>query len=107
MTDVVERKIVLARPEERDRVEPFATPEYVPRRRLSLTFGDYPVLDANIVACPRIGPARDVSCREDLRNAGLEILIHRHAPIGLDPRLLGKVDQRFDSDPDHDQVGLD
>ena len=48
-----------------------------------------------------------MSSSEDLRNASLEILVHRHAVVGLDPRSLGKIDQRFDADPGHDQVDLD
>ena len=48
VTDVIKRKIVLAGPEERHRVKPLAAAEYVPCRRLSLAFGQHPVLDANI-----------------------------------------------------------
>src|SRR5215469_178448 len=107
MTDVVQRKIVLARPEERHRVEPLAAAEYVACRRLSLAFGHHPMLDANIVARERIGPACDVSSGEDPGNAGLEILVYPYAVIGFYPRPLGKIGQRLDADPDHNEVGVD
>lgn len=105
VTDVIEGKIELARPEERHGVEALASAEYVPRRRLSLALGHDPVLDANIVPGQRVGPARDVAGGEDTRNAGFEMFVHRHATIRLDSGAFGEFDERLDADPDHNQVG--
>src|SRR5260370_11575077 len=107
VTNVVEGKIVLSRPEERHPIEPLAAAEYISRRRLSLAFSHHPVLDANLVPGQRIGPARDISGCVDLRNAGLKVLVHQHALVSLDANSLGKIDQWPDSDSYHDQVGLD
>src|SRR5260370_26820431 len=107
VTNVVEGKIVLSRPEERHPIEPLAAAEHVSRRRLSLAFSHHPVLDANMAPGERIGPARDISGCVDLRNARLEVLVHQHALVGLDASSLGKINQRPDADSDHDQDGID
>src|SRR6202040_1944315 len=50
MADIGEQKIVLLSPEERDGVEALAPPKHVTGRRLALTFGNDPVLDADRLA---------------------------------------------------------
>ena len=53
-----------------------------------------------------VGRARNVTRGEDAWDAGFEVLVHRHATICLNSGAFGKIDQRFDADPDHDQVGV-
>src|ERR1700730_18917393 len=48
VTDVIERKVVLAGPKERHGIEPLAPAQDIPRRRLSLGLGSHPVLVADI-----------------------------------------------------------
>jgi len=78
---------------DRTRVQPrpLMMAENIASLCLSLTLGDDPVLDANIVPAQRIGRERDVTRGEDARDAALEVLVDRHAPIRLDSGELGFV----------------
>jgi len=85
------RKIVVSPTEDRHLVELLPGSESVSGRHLSLAFSHHPVLDANMVPGPRIEPARDISGCVDLRNAGLEVLVHQDALVRLDANSLGKI----------------
>ena len=65
MADVVDRDVVMLAPEKRDGVEAFAMSQHVARGDLALALSDDPVFDADPLAGPPIGPARDVSRREN------------------------------------------
>src|SRR5688572_31472427 len=56
VTHVRKAEIVLLGPEERDRIEAFASTQEVPRRSLTLTLGDDPVFDADALAAEPIRP---------------------------------------------------
>src|SRR5688572_20653356 len=58
--DISEAEVVLLRPEERHAVESFARPKDVARRRLALTLGHHPVLDADRFAAKAVRPTGDV-----------------------------------------------
>src|SRR5262245_24144927 len=107
MPDVVKSEVVLAGPEKRHHVEAFPAAEYITRRRLSLAFGHHPMLDSNIAPRQRVGPSCDVSGSEDPGDAGLEMLVHRHALVDLEAGSFGKFGEGFDPDSNNDQVGLD
>src|SRR5262249_31627845 len=74
-TDVVNRDVVVFAPEERAHTDSLPLAEDVPRRHLPLALGDDPVLDPNALPRDRIGPARRVARREDVRIAGPEVLV--------------------------------
>src|SRR6267154_285330 len=69
VADVVDRYVVVLAPEERHRVESLAKTEHVACRGLALTFGHHPMLNANVRAGMRVGPARDIARRVDAGNA--------------------------------------
>src|ERR1700739_3033975 len=68
-------------PEERHRNIALAMAHHVESGDLSLALGHHPVLNTNTSAAVAIGPASDVAGGEDVRHAGGEMLIHRHAVI--------------------------
>jgi hypothetical protein len=78
MPDIGEQ-IVLLGPEEWNLVKPLAGAEHVARRRLTLTFGNNPMLDADALAGQPIRPSRDIAGGIDAGDAGFEVLIDRGA----------------------------
>ena len=56
-------------------------PEQVAGCRLTLTFGNDPMLNADALACQPVGPPGDVTGSIDARKAGLEILTHHDAAV--------------------------
>ena len=81
MADIGEQQVVLLSPEERDSIEALVRPEHVAGCRLTLAFGDDPVLDADPLARQPVGPSGDVAGSIDARKAGLEILTHHDAAV--------------------------
>src|SRR5271156_2207835 len=59
MADIVDRHVVVLAPEEGYRIEGLALAQHVARGGLSLTLGNHPMLNADIFARTRVGPARD------------------------------------------------
>jgi len=55
--------------------------QHVARGGLSLTFGNHPMFDPDVFAGMRIGPARDVACGVNSRDAGFEMGVHGDAAI--------------------------
>src|SRR5579864_9443213 len=105
MTDIRETELILLGPEEWNGVEPLSSSKDVAGRGLTLAFGQHPVLDADVLACERVRPARDVARRKDARNARLEVLVHRDAAIDGEACLFRQGDHWADTDADDDQVG--
>src|SRR5690349_14735151 len=101
---VHEREIVLIGPEEGDGVETLPPAEDVSCRGLPLTLRHDPVLHANALTGVRIGPAGDVAGGEDAWDARLEVLVHSHAAVDGESRLLGERDRRPDPDADDDEI---
>src|SRR3954451_2088210 len=50
VTDIANRHVVMLGPEKRHRIKRFTSSQHIARRSLSLTFGDHPVLDADVLA---------------------------------------------------------
>ena len=81
MADIGEQQVVLLSPEEWDSVEALVRPEHVAGCRLTLAFGDDPVLDADAFTGQQVGPPGDVAGSVDARKAGLEVLTHHDAAV--------------------------
>src|SRR5260221_6406209 len=106
MTDVVDRHVEVLAPEERYCVERFTIAEDVSGRRLTLTLGYNPMLDADAVTRVRIRPSRDVSCREDARRAGFEVLADRDPAVDGEPGPLGQPNGGSDADAQDQEIGF-
>src|SRR6185295_10829188 len=106
VADIIEQQVVLLRPEERNRVEALARSEDVARRRLTLAFGDHPVLDADSFPGQPVGPTGNITGGIDARNVGLEVLIDCDAAIDCYPGVLGEPGPRPNPDTDNDEVGF-
>src|SRR6476661_34283 len=61
VADVVDAHVVVGAPEEGHLIVALAVAEDVPRCRLPHALGDDPVLDADLLAAVRVGPAGDVA----------------------------------------------
>src|SRR5579872_6047213 len=107
MADIVDGHVVVLAPEERYRVELLLKTEHVERSGLALPLGHHPMLDANLPARVRIGPARAVARREDAGRAGFEIIVHRDAAIDREPSALGQSKTRPHADAHDNEIGLD
>src|SRR5262245_12029133 len=107
MPDIVDWDIVMLAPKEGRSRKRLAAAKHVTRRRLALPFCEHPMLDANVLAGVRVGPARDVAGGEDSGRAGLKVGIHRDTAIDLQASLLGQLGARPHADADDDQVGFD
>ena len=94
-------------PEKWHRVERLVPTDHVARRGLALSFGDNPVLNANLLPCVRIGPTCDVACRKNPRNAGPQIPVDGDAAVQRNPRLFRKSDRRPYADTHDDQVCIE
>jgi len=94
-------------PEERHRVEPLARAHHVERGGLALALRHHPMLDADVLAGMRIGPARDIARRVDPGDARLEKSVHQHAAVEREAGLLGQPQPRPHPDADHDEVGVE
>src|SRR5688572_20261994 len=64
------------------------------------------MLDPNPLPGMRIRPASYVSSGEDAASAGLEILVHHHAVIDIQPGLLSKLKIGPDPNSGDDEVGF-
>ncbi len=98
---------MLLGPEERHRVEPFARTEHVASGRLTLPFGDDPVLDADLLAAQPIGPSCDVASGPNPGNARLEIRVDGDTAIDRDTGLLGEHSLGPHADADDHKVGVE
>src|SRR5262249_50250417 len=105
LPSVIDRNVVVLAPEERNMGKSLPLPEHVARRRLPLPLGHHPVLDPQILAGMGVGPAGDVAGGENPRHASLEILVHRHAAVGLQAGALGQLDPRPHANADNDELG--
>ena len=85
---VVDGHVVVRAPEEGHEVAPHLGAEDAPGRDLAHALGDDPVLDADRLAAPRVGPARHVADRPDARRARDELLVDDDPAVGLEPGLL-------------------
>src|SRR5262249_18107543 len=84
VTDIVDRHVVMLAPEERHLTKALSLVKHVAGGSLPLTLGNDPMLNAQIFAGMRIGPARDVAGGEDSRRAGFKIFVHDDAAIDLE-----------------------
>src|SRR3954447_22623818 len=107
MTDVIDWHVVMLAPEERHGVEPLIQSQHVACHSLTLALGNHPVLDANIVAGMRIGPARNIACGIDAGSARFEIGIHLYAAVHYEARLLGERQTRPHANAEHHKIGFD
>jgi hypothetical protein len=94
-------------PEKRHGIEQLIPTDHVTRRGLALSFGDNPVLDANLLPCVRIGPTCDVACRKDPRNASPQIPVDGAAAVQRNPRLFRKSERRPYADTYDNQFRID
>src|SRR4051794_10050920 len=90
MTDIVDRKVVMLAPEERDVGETFAPPQDIARNGLALELSSDPVFDPERFPTVRIRPSRDIAGGIDSRRAGLQVCVHDHAAVDREAGLLGK-----------------
>jgi hypothetical protein len=104
MTDVVDRDVVVLAPEEGHVGKGLAPAENVACRPLALSLRDDPVLDANGAAMPDVGIAGDVARGEDAGGAGLEVLVDHHASLRREPRTLGQLSARVNTDAGDDDL---
>src|SRR5438876_3011976 len=107
VADIVDRHVVVLAPEERHGREGLAVSQHVERGGLALALGHDPMLDANIGAAVRVGPAGDIAGREDTGRAGFEIRIDDDPAIELEARRFGETGPRAYPDARDDQVRLD
>ena len=108
MTDIVDRHVVVLAPEERHRVEALALPEHVARGGLALALGHHPVLDANVLAGVRIGPARDIARGVDAGRRWFRgYAFDDDAAIDREAGLLGQRQARPHADADDHEIGLE
>src|SRR5258705_38277 len=61
VADIIDRHVVVLAPEKWHGVECLALPQHIARGGLALAFGHHPMLDPDILAGMRIGPARDIA----------------------------------------------
>src|SRR6516162_6924398 len=105
MSDVVDGHVVVLAPEERNLGKSLSLAEDVARCRLTLPLGHDPMLDPQILAGMRIGPARNVAGGKDSRRTGFKVFVHRDAAIDLETGALGQLDARPHPNADDDEVG--
>src|SRR3546814_12322216 len=92
-------------PEERHGIERLASAQHVACRGLPLALRDNPVLDADLLAGVRVGPACEIAGREDAGGAGFEIFVDDDATVRREPRLLEDAECRPDTDADDHPIG--
>src|SRR5262245_52320187 len=104
MPDVVDRRVVVLAPKERNLGKSLPLAENVARSRLTLPLGHDPMLDPQVLAGVGIGPPRDVAGGKDSRHTGFKVFIHRDAAVDLKAGTLGQLDSRPHPDADDDEV---
>ena len=107
MADMGQGQIVLPRPKERNRVEPFADAQDIAGRRLALPFGNNPMLDTYSLTGQRVGPAGDVAGGPDAGNTGFQITVDRDAVVDGDSGRFGENGQCPHPDADDDEIGVE
>ena len=65
------------------------------------------MLDPDVFAGVRIGPARDVARREDIRRAGLQSGVDCHAAVDREARSFRERDARAHADTDDHEIGIE
>src|SRR5207253_5665684 len=87
---VIDRYIVVLAPEKWHRLERFTLAQHVASGGLSLALRHHPMLNPDVFAGVRIGPARDVACSVDSRDARFQISARGDAPIERKAGLFGQ-----------------
>ena len=78
-------------PEKRYRIESPCSAKHVVRSYLTLTLGDDPVFDADMLPGQPVGPAGNVASGIDIRHACLQEFVHHDAAIDSESRRLCKA----------------
>src|SRR3954447_4118842 len=104
MADIVDRKVVMLAPEERDIDEAFAPPQDIARDGLALALGNDPVFDPERFPTVGIRPSRNIAGGIDSRRAGLQVCVYDHAAVDREAGLLGKLDARPHANADNYEV---
>src|SRR5262249_23543027 len=78
-----------------------------PRDRLSLTLGEYPVLDAHVGAASRVGPARNIADREDSLPRRLEVSVNHDAVVDRQSGPFGERHRRAHADAGPNDASLE
>jgi hypothetical protein len=94
-------------PKERRGIEPPLLPKDVARGRLTLAFGNDPVLDADRIAGQPVRPARDVAGSEDAGPARLQIFVDDYPAIDREAGLLRERDRAMNANVEDDVIGGD
>src|SRR5829696_2152027 len=103
---VIDGHVVVLAPEEGHRIERDLLAKHVARGSLALSLRHHPVLHPDALTGMRIGPARDVTGREQVRCAGLQELIDGHAPVQGQSGPLGQLQVGSHPNAGDNQVGL-
>ena len=74
---------------------------------MALALGDDPVLDKDVLAAVRIGPARDIAGRNDSRCARFEIDVHIYAAVKRKTGLFGKRGSRTHADAGNHEIRIE
>src|SRR6202035_2273554 len=84
VADIVDRHVIVLAPKERHLRKSLFLPKHISCDSLTLTLGHNPMLDPDVLARMRIGPARNVSGCIYSRYAGLEIFVDGDAAVNFD-----------------------
>src|SRR5689334_17694609 len=106
MPDIVDRHVVMLAPKEGYSGKFFAVSDHIQCSGLPLTFGDDPVLHANVAAGVRIRPTCDVAGSKYPLRACFKIRIHNDPTLDGDPRFRRKVNPGADADSGNYQVSF-
>ncbi len=107
MADIVEGDVVVGAPEKRHRVEALAPAQHVQGCDLTLTFGNDPMLDANIGTGAPVGPARNISGGKDARHTRLEVFVHENAAIDGEAGLRRQIERWTHANTEDEEIRLD
>src|SRR5262245_15905328 len=107
MADIVDRDVIVLAPEKGDGGKFLAATKHIERSRLALALCHHPMLDANLFAGVRIGPASNVASGEDAGDARFEIGVDDDTSINNKPRAFGEFDSWVDADTSDYEICLD
>src|SRR4029077_5725114 len=80
---------------------------HVERGGLALSLSDNPVLDADVLAAVRIGPARDIARREDAGCARFEKGVHDPSAVKPKAGLFRKFGPRAHPNAGDHEIGIE
>src|ERR1035437_761769 len=103
VTDVVERRIELCRPEERPRIKRCRSSRHIVRRNAALLKSCTPVLDTRVFTGPSIGEMGNVACRVQ-GITDRQILGGDHTAILVQRDTVKKVRCRLSPDTHNDEI---